>query len=205
MFPNLPPACWLLIVYCCCWLLLTDYCCCADYFHLRQSPLFQLSYCWLTPTRDCIKSQYFLEISISESFPKRMIEKYRSCLVFIMHLRGGNTFLFGIFGNTSYGCLLLRFLTFPLTSIHCFWHCVGPLFVFLYFFRCEWVFAGICFWYFPLPAGALDLRPWPFCRPGRKLTGPGTDPGMHNPKQLEKCPLIFGYILFIVLFWQHWS
>ena len=74
--------CWLLIDYCCAAAAAADYCwqtiaAAADYFHLRQSPPFQLSYCWLTPTRDCIKSQYFLEISISESFPKRnLASKY---------------------------------------------------------------------------------------------------------------------------------
>ena len=129
-----------------------------------------------------------------------MIEKYRSCLVIIMHLRGKilwciNDYV-GIFGNTSYGCLLLR-----LTSTHCSWPCGGPLFVFLYFFRCEWVFAGICFWYFPLPAGALDLRPWPFCRPGRKLTGPGTDPG--TMQTTSNSALIYCFCpnyLFILLY-----
>ena len=132
-----------------------------------------------------------------------MIEKYRSCLVIIMHLRGKIiwyiTDYVGIFGNTSYGCLLLR-----LTSTHCSWPCGGPLFVFLYFFRCEWVFAGICFWYFPLPAGALDLRPWPFCRPGRKLTGPGTDPGTmqttwNSALRYCFCPCSFFILLFIIV------
>ena len=132
-----------------------------------------------------------------------MIEKYRSCLVIIMHLRGKIiwyiTDYVGIFGNTSYGCLLLR-----LTSTHCSWPCGGPLFVFLYFFRCEWVFAGICFWYFPLPAGALDLRPWPFCRPGRKLTGPGTDPG--TMQTTSNSALIYCFCpnyLFILLYFLY--
>ena len=129
-----------------------------------------------------------------------MIEKYRSCLVIIMHLRGKilrciNDYV-GIFGNTSYGCLLLR-----LTSTHCSWPCGGPLFVFLYFFRCEWVFAGICFWYFPLPAGALDLRPWPFCRPGRKLTGPGTDPGTMQTTWNSALLYCFCPYSFFILFY----
>ena len=108
-----------------------------------------------------------------------MIEKYRSCLGIIMHLRGVILWCIidyvGIFGNTSYGCLLLRFSSdFHTLLLTLRW----PFFLyFCIFFCCDWVFAGICFWYFPLPAGALDLRPWPFCRPGRKLTGPGTDPG----------------------------
>ena len=124
-----------------------------------------------------------------------MIEKYRSCLVIIMHLRGKIiwyiTDYVGIFGNTSYGCLLLR-----LTSTHCSWPCGGPLFVFLYFFRCEWVFAGICFWYFPLPAGALDLRPWPFCRPGRKLAL-AQIPAQCKPLGIVPSCIVFVRILFL--------
>ena len=42
-----------------------------------------------------------------------MIEKYRSCLIIIIHLRGeilwGIIDYVAIFGNTRYGCLLLRF------------------------------------------------------------------------------------------------
>ena len=133
-----------------------------------------------------------------------MIDKYRSCLVIIMHLRGK---YFGVL------LTLLEFLAtlimaayywdFPLTALHCFWPCVGPLFVFCIFFRYEWVFAGICFWYFPLPAGALDLRPWPFCRPGRKLTGPGTDPGTMQTTWNSAllycfCPYSFFIVIFFV-------
>ena len=73
-----------------------------------------------------------------------------------------------------------------------------PFFLyFSIFFCCEWVFAGICFWYFPLPAGALDLRPWPFCRPGRKLTGPGTDPGTTQTVSNSALLYCFCRILFL--------
>ena len=104
----------------------------------------------------------------------------------------------GMFGNASYGCLLLRFSSdFHRLLLTLRW----PSFVFCIFFRYEWVFAGICFWYFPLPAGALDLRPWPFCRPGRKLTGPGTDPG--TMQTTSNSALIYCFCpnyLFILLY-----
>ena len=220
--------CWLLIDYCCCWLLLTDYCCCCRLFSPSAKstvPIVLL----LTDTNMRLhqKSILFGDQNFSNPSQKGtllqkiiwskspslyvMIEKYRSCLVIIMHLKGK---YFGVL------LIMLEFLAtlvmaayywdFPLTSIHCFWPCVGPLFVFFIFFCYEWVFAGICFWYFPLPAGALDLRPWPFCRPGRKLTGPGTDPGTMQTTRNSAllycfCPYSFFILLYfrfcIFMFW----
>ena len=144
----------------------------ADYFHLRQSPPFQLSYCWLTPTWDCIKSQYFLEIS--ESFPKRnLASKYYlvkvtfslcndwqiSVLSCHHHALEGEILWciidsVGIFGNANYGCLLLRFSSdCPTLLLTLRW----PSFCILYFLPLR---VGICGYLFLVfsPAGRCS---WP--------------------------------------------